>query len=49
MILPPNTVLVDEKDDDLPICYSVVSGEIRVFKKDSDWHSTVLHNHVKEE
>ena len=49
MILPPNTILVNESDDEVPICYSVVSGEIRVFKKDPIFLSTIAHEHEKEE
>jgi len=35
-IVGPNTVLVDESHDDVPICYSVILGDVRVFKKDSN-------------
>ena len=44
-ILGPNTVLADESQDDVPICSAIISGEVRVFKKDSRHPHDFEHDH----
>ena len=45
-ILPPNTVLADQNQDDVPICSAIISGDVRVFKKDSDYAHDFPHDHA---
>lgn len=43
-ILHPNTVLADESRNDLPVCYAVIAGDLRVFKKDPTCHAEAEHH-----